>query len=430
MPDQDNVSMERISLSGSDFAEDLGSFGIQDTQILANKDLNKFLLSDPDTVKNVDDEEEKVEQKSQPKQQQQKQPQQKQQVPTEDEDEEETPLTRKQSPKKEQKEEKANGKDFLDKYVFGGDDEDEASTETNVDPKDAPQSADEDTYSTLAKDLMRLGVFSKNSDDESEDNIDIKTPEEFLERFSLEKKKGAISILDNFLNQFGDDYRQMFDAVFVNGVKPQEYLQSFAKMEAINSLDISSESNQERIVRAYYKGLKWDENKIEGRIQKLKDYGDLEDEAKTYQEILLNKEREQLAETERKKQEELQEAKLKELNARKSLQRVLTDKLKAQDFDGIPLNEKEAQAALEYMTDKKYKLPSGELLSEYDKDLLELSRPENHELKVKLALLLRKKLDLKDVKKQTISKKSDQLFTLSTKNAKNNQKDKETKSFF
>ncbi len=429
MPDQDNVSMEKISLSGSDFAEDLGSFGIQDTQILANKDLNKFLLSDPDTVKNVIDDEEEVEQKPQPKQQQQKQPQQKQQVPTEDEDEEETPLTRKQSPKKEQKEEKANGKDFLDKYVFGDGDE-EDTTETNVDPKDAPQSADEDTYSTLAKDLMRLGVFSKNSDDESEDNIAIKTPEEFLERFSLEKKKGAISILDNFLNQFGDDYRQMFDAVFVNGVKPQEYLQSFAKMDAINSLDISSESNQERIVRAYYKGLKWDENKIENRIQKLKDYGDLEDEAKSYQEILLNKEREQLAETERKKQEELQEAKLKELNTRKSLQRVLTDKLKVQDFDGIPLNDKEAQAALEYMTDKKYKLPSGELLSEYDKDLLELSRPENHELKVKLALLLRKKLDLKDVKKQTISKKSDQLFTLSTKNAKNNQKDKEVKSFF
>ena len=430
MPDQDNVSMEKISLSGSDFADDLGSFGIQDTQILANKDLNKFLLSDPDTVKNVDDEEE-VEQKTQQKQQQQQkqQTQQKQQQVVEDEDEDETPLTRKQSQKKDQKEEKPNGKDFLDKYVFG-DDEGEAASEANTDPKDAPQSADDDTYTTLAKDLMRLGVFSKNSDDESEKNLSIKTPEEFLERFSLEKKKGAISILDNFLSQFGDDYRQMFDAVFVNGVKPQDYIQSFAKMEAINSLDISSETNQERIVRAYYKGLKWDENKIENRIQKLRDYGDLEDEAKSYQEILLNKEREQLAETERKKQEELTEAKNKEINTRKSLQRVLGEKLKTQEFDGIPLNDKEAQAALEYMTDKKYKLPSGELLSEYDKDLLELSRPENHELKVKLALLLRKKLDLKDVKKSTISKESGKLFNLSTKNAKNNQKDKEVKSFF
>jgi len=424
MPDQDNVSLEKISLSGSDFADDLGNFGIQDTQVLANKDLNKFLLSDPDTVKDVDDEEE--EQKQQTQQKQQQKPQQKQQAFDEDEDEE-TPLTRKQSQKKE-KEEKPNGKDFLDKYVFGDGDED--TSEQNVDPKDAPQSGDDDTYSTLAKDLMRLGVFSKNSDDESEENLTIKTPEEFLERFSLEKKKGAISILDNFLSQFGDDYRQMFDSVFVNGMKPQEYLQSFAKMEAINSLDISSENNQERIVRAYYKNLKWDDNKIENRIQKLKDYGDLEDEAKSYQEILLNKEKEQLAETERKKQEELLEAKNKEINTKKSLQRVLGEKLKTQEFDGIPLNDKEAQAALEYMTDKKYKLPSGELLSEYDKDLLELSRPENHELKVKLALLLRKKLDLKDVKKTTISKESGKLFNLSTKNAKNNQKEKEVKSFF
>lgn len=427
MPDQDNVSMEKISLSGSDFADDLGSFGIQDTQILANKDLNKFLLSDPDSVKNVDDEEEEQKPPQKQTQQQQKQQtQQKQQVP-ENDDEEETQPARKQSPKKE---EKPNGKDFLDKYVFGNEDEDETSPEGNVDPRDAPQSADDDTYATLAKDFLRLGVFTKNDDNESEDTISIKTPEEFLERVQLEKKKGAISILDNFLSQFGDDYRAMFDAVFVNGIKPQEYLQSFAKMDAINSLDISSESNQERIVRAYYKGLKWDENKIEGRIQKLKDYGDLEDEAKSYQEILLNKEREQLAETERKKQEEIAEAKNKEINNRKSLQRILGEKLKTQEFDGIPLNDKEAQSTLEYMTDKKYKLPSGELLSEYDKDLLELSRPENHELKVKLALLLKKKLDLKDVKKSTISKKSDQLFTLSTKNAKNNQKDKETKSFF
>ena len=106
------------------------------------------------------------------------------------------------------------------------------------------------------------------------------------------------------------------------------------------------------------------------------------------------------------------------------------EKLKAQEIDGIPLTQKDSEEVLNYLTEKKYKLASGELLSEFDKDILELNRPENHELKIKLGLLLRKKLDLTSVKKTTISKKSDALFTLSTKNAKQNPKEKEIKSFF
>jgi polyhydroxyalkanoate synthesis regulator phasin len=417
MPDQDNIQTEKISL---DFSEDLGdnSFGIQDTQVLAGKDLQSFLLSNPDDIRdaNQDDDTPPPVQKKEDKKIPPKKIENQEDIDTKDKN---LPL---------KKDEKPDGKDTLDKLLYG--DEDESTTTNNVDPKDAPQSSDDDTYSILAKDFLRLGVFTKNSDDETEESISVKTPEEFLERFQLEKKKGAINIIDNFLSQYGEEYRQMFDAVFVNGVKPQDYLQSFAKIEAISGLNLEDEANQERVVRAYYKGLKWEDTKIETRIQKLKDYGDLEDEAKTYQEVLLNKEKEQVAEIERKKQKDIQEAKDKEVAQKKSYHRILTEKLKTQEIDGIPLNDKEAQATLEYLTDKKYKLQSGELLSEFDKDLLELNRPENHELKVKLGLLLRKKLDLSSVKKTTISKKSDQLFTLATKNAKQNPKEKEVKSFF
>jgi hypothetical protein len=419
MPDQDNVSMEKISLGSGDFAEDLGNdFGIQDTQVLATKDLQNFLLSDPDDVKNIEDEEEKQQQQQQTPPKQQKQ-----------DDSEEGKEKPKQTTTK--KEDKPDGKDALENLLFSKE-EDEEGDEGKANPgKTTSTTEDEDnTYLTLGKDLMRLGVFSKNSDDESEDNLEIKTPEEFLERFNLEKKKGAVNILDNFLSQFGEEYRKMFDAVFVNGVKPQEYIQSFAKIEAFKDLDLTSESNQERVVKAYYKNLKWDDAKIENKIQKLKDYGDLEDESKAYHEVLLNKEKEQAAALEQAKVKEAQEQKEKELTTKKSFQRILGEKLKAQEIDGIPLTQKDSEEVLNYLTEKKYKLASGELLSEFDKDILELNRPENHELKIKLGLLLRKKLDLTSVKKTTISKKSDALFTLSTKNAKQNPKEKEIKSFF
>jgi hypothetical protein len=431
MPEQDNVSMEKISLSTKDFMEDSDNFGIQDTQILASKDLQSFLLTDPSNIQDVNEEkdEEDVFTNSTNKQA----PAQKQQQKSEDTNDtsKQTSTQKQTTQKKDDESKKPDGKETLDNFLFGKEDEQDQNTQTtNIDPKNAAQSTEDDTYTTLSRDLMRLGVFSKNSDDETEETIDVKTPEQFLERFSLEKKKGAIAILDNFLSQFGEDYRKMFDAVFVNAVSPQEYLTSFSRQEALGNLDMSSEDNQERVVRSYYKSLKWDDNKIETRIQKVKDYGDLEEEAKTYQEVLLNKEKEVTAELERKKLEELKSAKDKELASKKSYQKILVEKLKAQELDGIPLTDKEAVETLDYLTEKKYKLASGELLSEFDKDLMELNKPENHELKVKLGLLLKKKLDLTSVKKSTLSKESGKLFNLSAKNAKNGKNEKEVKSFF
>lgn len=423
MPNQENVQMEKISFSDKDFSDALDNdFGIQDTQVLASKDLEKFLLSDPDDIKNVEEEAKKareLKEKEEALRQQRSQ---------------ETPeeKTKREATEKQTKEDKnQNGIKALEEVLYGEEDDDNEEIKNNSLKDKASTSTGDDVYSTLSKDLLRLGVFSKNSEEETEDNIDVRTPEQFLERFSLEKKKGAINILENFLSQYGEEYRKMFDSIFVNGVKPQEYLQSFTKIEAIKDLDLASETNQERVIRAYYKGLKWDDAKIDTRITKLKDYGDLEEEAKTYHAVLLDKETEAAANLERQKVEEAQKQKEKDLTILKSYQRILSEKMKGQEIDGIPLTQKESELVLGYLTEKKYKLASGELLSEFDKDLMELNRPENHEMKIKLGLLLRKKLDLTSIKKTTISKKSDELFTLSTKNSKEKQaKEKENKSFF
>jgi hypothetical protein len=429
MSDQDNV---KVSLSGKDFIDERDNFGIQDTQILASKDLQNFLLGDPNSVTDIKKD---TQVEPDPNQTQNQQSSQSQQTQRDDKGRF-LPGKEKQNSSdqsvKDDKSQQQDDKDALDAFIFDNKD-DKSNSNSNIvdnqDPANAPQSADDSTYNTLAKDFLRLGVFTKSSEDETEENIGVKTPEEFLDRMFLEKKKGAVSILENFLSQFGEDRRSLFDAIFVNGVDPQEYLNSFAKQEAIGNLDLVQESNQEKIVRAYYKGLKWDDNKIETRIQKLKDYGDLEDEAKAYQEVLINKEKETANEILRKKQVESEEKKFKEESTRKSYHSILAEKLKSKEIDGIPLNERDVQDTLEYLTEKKYKLQSGELLSEFDKDLLELNKPENHELKVKLGVLLKKKLDLSVVQKTAISKKSDALFSLTTKNSKVTQK-AQPKSFF
>lgn len=415
MPDTDTVEMQKISLDTTDFGEGLtNDFGIQNTQTIASNELASFLSGDPNKVTKV------VEAAK----------------PADTQTTEGATQTTPQDTKTDLQlanEESEKGTKALEDVLFGDNDskEDNNSQKSTEENKDAQTDGKDDTYSTLAKDFLRLGVFSPNSDDETEENISVNTPEEFLERSRSEQKKGAVSILENFLSQFGDDYRKAFDAIFVNGVDPKEYLTTFSRIESVKDLDLTDEGNQKRVLKEYYKGLKWDDNKIDARLEKLKDYGDLEEEAKSYHEVILNKERENEENLIKKKNQETELKKENETKTVQSYQRILQEKLKLKEIDGIPLSDKDAQEILGYMANKPYKLESGELLSEFDKDIMELNRPENHEQKIKLALLLKKKLDLSAIKKTAVSKKTDELFTLSTKNAKKaDVTTKATTSFF
>ena len=97
-------------------------------------------------------------------------------------------------------EEKQSGEsliaDFLS-YMDDDDDDDEpeevkkspvATTDEAEKSEEETEEEDGTQFSALANDLFNLGVFTKNSEDEE---VSINTPEEFLERFTAEKKKGA-----------------------------------------------------------------------------------------------------------------------------------------------------------------------------------------------------------------------------------------------
>jgi hypothetical protein len=91
----------------------------------------------------------------------------------------------------------------------------------------------------------------------------------------------------------------------------------------------------------------------------------------------------------------------------------LEEKLKTKEFDGIPLNPKLANELQDFLLVDKYKTNSGETLTDFDRTILELKRPENHAMKVKVALLLKileKDPTLSTIQKTGISKKSNELF--------------------
>ena len=321
------------------------------------------------------------------------------------------------------KEEKKEPTVDIQSFLYGDDEtEEEEETPTKATKKETPkteetpkaeESEEEEQvsqFTALSNDLFKLGVFSKDEDDE---DVSISTPEEFLERFNQEKKKGAIEVVNNFIGQFGDDYQKAFDAIFVKGVDPKDYFSVYNQIQNFSELDLSQESNQVAIIKQALSDQGFEPEDVETEVERLKNYGDLETVAAKHHKVLVKKESAKLVQIEQEKEKQLQQQAAVKQQYYGNVQTILQDKLKTKEFDGIPLNPKLAGELQDFLLVDKYKTPSGETLTDFDRTILELKRPENHEMKVKVALLLKileKDPTLSTIQKSGITKKSNDLF--------------------
>jgi hypothetical protein len=318
----------------------------------------------------------------------------------------------------EEKEEDTS-KSIQDFLLGSNEDEDEEETTTPVAkaPK-AEAAAEEETeeddstnqFTALSNDLFKLGVFTNEEGDEESP---INSAEEFLERFEAEKKKGAIEVVQNFIGQFGEDYQQAFDAIFVKGVDPKDYFGTYNAIESFSEMDLSQESNQIAIIKQALADQGFDPEDITTEVERLQNYGDLENVAAKHHKVLVKKEAAKLQQLEQQKTVELQRQAAYKHQYQQNVTAVLQEKLKAKEFDGIPLNPKLAGELQDFLLAEKWKTASGETLTDFDRTILDLKRPENHEQKVKVALLLKvleKDPTLSTIQKSGISKKSNELF--------------------
>lgn len=267
---------------------------------------------------------------------------------------------------------------------------------------------DDNTFNLLAKNLYELGIFNKLDDEDEE----INTPEDFKEQWIKQLTAQSNSQIYNFLtDKHGEEGVELFNSLFVNGVDPKEYLSKYTEIQSLENIDLTEESTQEQVYKTYYKKLGWAEDKISKKIQKLKDYGELEEEATDAHEKLLELEQKELSSKKAQKEAEEEAKQQFKVHYAQSVNQILSEKLKQREFDGIPLTEKIARETYENLVVEKYKLPTGEKLTEFDKKILELRKPENYEMKVKLWLLLQNNLDLSKVKTKAVSEKTDKLFS-------------------
>jgi len=322
---------------------------------------------------------------------------------------------KKEVPKKKEEEKEVDKEELINTLL--SEEKEEEEEEEKIIKEDGEEPKGElNHFEVFSEELYKLGSFTT---DDGEEPVIAKTPEEFLELFNAQKQKGATEWLENFLSKHGDDRRELFDAIFINGTNPQEYLPVYNEVENFQNLDLDTEDNQESVVRSYYTKMGWEKDEVDSKVEKLKQYADLEDEAKrVHPKLVLQEQKklEELNETAKNKQLAVAQA---DQEYKQHLTTLLQDKLKTKDFDGIPLDNKKATQAFDFLYNKKWKLPSGELLTDWDKFVLETKNPENISKRVKMALLALNDFDFSSIKKTAITGKSSELFSkLAIKDAK------------
>jgi hypothetical protein len=316
--------------------------------------------------------------------------------------------------------EKLEGQSMISDFLSDSEDDDEepapiskptkaASADTDNTEDDGEDEPQGTQFTALANDLYKLGVFT--SEDETQEPVT--TAEEFLERFNDEKKKGASEIVQNFIGQFGEDYQEAFDAIFVKGVDPKDYFTTYNNVVGFAEMDLTDENNQERIMKQALTNQGFDAEDVETEIERLKNYGDLESVAAKHHKVLVKNEASKLQDLEKKSEAELQQKAQVRNQYISNVQSILQDKVKAKEFDGIPINPKLAGELQDFLLVDKWKTPSGETLTDFDRAILDMKRPENHAMKVKVGLLLKmleKDPTLSTIQRTGVTKKSNELF--------------------
>jgi hypothetical protein len=323
----------------------------------------------------------------------------------------EVPKGKEITPVAEDASDKEKGQALISNFL--GDDEEE---EENEEPAPIVENSEEEEevettqFTALTNDLYKLGVFTT---DEGETPEPVNTPEEFLERFTNEKKKGAQEIVQNFIGQFGEDYQDAFDAIFVKGVNPKDYFTTYNNVVGFAEMDLSIEDNQIVIMKQALANQGFDPEDIETEVERLKNYGDLESVATKNHKVLVKKEAAKLQELEAKSEAELQQKTQIRNKYIENVQTILQEKVKTKEFDGIPINPKLAGELQDFLLVDKWKTPSGETLTDFDRAILDMKRPENHAMKVKLGLIMKmleKDPTLSTIQKTGVTKKSNELF--------------------
>lgn len=297
--------------------------------------------------------------------------------------------------------------------------DDEDKDESDNATKNTSTSNDDNQFKVLAEEFFNIGILKKQEDENGnivEPELP-ETPEEFKELWETQAQDRAASYLESYLSKFGEDRRELFDAIFEKGVDPKEYIPIYNKVQDWSNTNIEDETNQEKVVREYYKRLEWEDADINDQIENLKDTVKLEGFAKKFLNKIVEEDKQELRNQEQENERKILAEKRVDVEQKQNFTKILQEAVKTKELEGFPVTEKIAQETFDFIYNKKWKTQNGEQLTDLDKFILESKNPQNHKTRVLLGLLAKNNFDLSKIKKVAVSKESNELFSkLTTKN--------------
>lgn len=340
-----------------------------------------------------------------------------------------TPSEEIQKKLKEKEEETNSFNNFLEEEEIDLTDKTKIPKEKKEESVENEETTQEDEgIKSFAKDLYKMNFFTKRSEDE----IEPSTIEELVDKLTEEKQIGAEELVDELAGRHGEEWREGFYSMFVNGVHPKEYINKFLEVQSFKDMDLTDESNQRRVVETGLRKQGWEEADIKEEVKRLETNSDLESVSTKYHKALVKSEEAEMksldekAKVEAARVEQLDKVHLTNLN------NFLVKAVREKEVNGIPVTKDIAKKAFDMAYTKRWTLPkSKEVITDLDRIFLELKKPINHDLQGQVALLFaptfegweegkKLSLDLSKIQKKAVSMQTEELFASVIKNKKQN----------
>ena len=234
---------------------------------------------------------------------------------------------------------------------------------------------------TSTKFLIEKGILDFELEEGEELNEDIA-----LELLEEGFEKGVENRIEDLLQGLPNEL-QALNKYVLSGGDMNEFLvkmSTIGKSSGISStLDMSSEANQELVIKQMYQDEGMDDDFIEAQIETLRDTGKLETFARKRFEKWKEQDKDN-SQKEAKKQEEY--ARQQREKARQYYSN-LKNTVSKEEFEGIKLSPKDKTEIPSYMTERKVKLENGNVVTPFNQGLMEVL--QNEKASIQLAKMLR-----------------------------------------
>lgn len=267
-------------------------------------------------------------------------------------------------------------------------------------------------FEVMAKNLSKIGILDLSNDEEDEDGDPqpIEWNEDtFVQKFEESTKKMANTLIEEAFSKHGDKNADFLWKVAMEGVDPEAYFKAMKSQELVEKFDISTETNQERIMYEYLRMLdpeRTHEELVE-EIMDLKDLNKLDKKAEVAK-TKLTKYFEQRQEQEvQKAQLEQQRREMEKEQFKSVIEQTINTAIEKGDIDNIPFS-KEDSTLISYMTETPYKTHDGKPVSELYKDFVEAQQDPSKLLK--LAKFLKSGLKVDTAIKKAVKEEKQKMW--------------------